>query len=212
MVSLQQSEYWELIHAERERLSLLLDGLGESDWRRESLCSGWTVEEVTAHLTATAVTGTVTWLRSMITAGFNPARHNERMLRRHLGPTPQDTLAQFRATIPGTIAPTRDYGAWLGEVIVHGQDISQVLGAELIPDPAALHEVAGYFVRKNFTVNSRSLVRGLQLVSTDTQFRHGRGPLVQGQLLDLVMVMAGRPAYCELLEGAGVPELRRRLG
>lgn len=211
MMSLQKSEYWELIHTERERLSLLLGDLDEQAWRQDSLCADWTVEEVTAHLTAAADTGTVAWLRSMITAGFNPARHNDRMLRRYLGPTPSDTLAYFRATIPNTTAPTRDYGAWLGEVIVHGQDISQALGAELIPDPAALHEVAEYFVRKNFTVNSRSLVRGLQLVSTDTQFRHGRGPQVQGQLLDLVMVMAGRPAYCELLEGAGVSELKQRL-
>lgn len=208
---LRKAEYWELIHAERKRLELLLTDLSEDEWKAESLCQDWSVEEVTAHLTAAANTGTRTWLGSMIGARFNTDKHNERLLKQYLGPSPANTLENFRNSITNTTAPTRDYGAWLGEVIVHGQDISQALGTELIPDPVSVHEVADYFTRKNFTVNSRSLVKGLRLVSTDTQFRSGSGPQVKGQLLELVMVMAGRPAYCALLEGEGVAELRRRL-
>ena len=50
-----------------ERLSLadFLDGLDEHEWRMDSLCQGWTVHDVAAHLTLS----TRTTVRMVLTAG-----------------------------------------------------------------------------------------------------------------------------------------------
>lgn len=205
------SDYWELIHAERARVLGMVDGLTAEQWRTGSLCTEWTVEQVTAHLTAAANTGIWTWLRSITFAGFNADRHNARRLAQHLGRTPGETHERFRNSVTLTIAPTRDYPAWLGEVIVHGQDIARPLHIDLAPDPTAVAEVARFFTARNFAVKSRTLVGGLSLEADDAAFTTGTGPVVRGRLLDLVMVMAGRPDYCAELEGDGLTELRRRL-
>lgn len=205
------SEHWDLIHAERARLAEVLAGLSAEQWHADSLCAGWSVEQVTAHLTAAANTGTWAWMRSMVRAGFNTDRHNARLLARYLGNTPPETLDGFRNAVMLTVAPTKDHPAWLGEVIAHGQDITRPLGIALTPDAVAVRKVADFYAATDFAVNSRSLIRGLSLEADDAGFRAGVGPVVRGPLLDLVMAMAGRPVACANLDGDGVGELRRRL-
>lgn len=211
IVSLPGAEYWRLIHAERTRVADMLDGLTTEQWRARSLCVAWTVEQTAAHLTAAANTGLFAWLRSMAFAGFNADRHNARRLFEHLGATLRETAEGFRESATLTIAPTKDYAAWLGEVIVHGQDIARPLGIDLVPDPAAVLEVAAFFAAKDFAVNSRRVVAGLTLEASDSDFCVGSGPLVRGPLLHLVMAMAGRRDYCAELTGEGVTELCRRI-
>lgn len=210
-MALTEPEYWNLIHAERDRVAGMLDGLPEADWQVKTLCFDWSVNEIVAHLTAGANTGLIRWMTSMLRAGFKPEKHNQRQLARYLGRSPAETRAMFRASITNTTAPTKDDAAWLGEVIVHGQDIARPLELNLKPDRAAVEEVARFYATKDFAVNSKSLISGLTLEANDADFRTGSGPIVRGQLLYLVMAMAGRPAYLADLEGDGVDVLRGRI-
>ncbi|MGP9489874.1 hypothetical protein CQ017_10990 [Arthrobacter sp. MYb224] len=208
---MHEYDFWNAIHAERHRLLEILSRLDHEAWQSPTLCSNWSVSQVVAHLSAAANTGTMSWLRSIVLAGFNSAVHNERRLRRYLGDTPAQTLANLRASAENTVAPTKDYAAMLGEVIVHGQDIARPLALELIPDPDAVHEVAKFFSERDFAVNSKRLVTGLALKAEDSSFSAGDGPLVKGKQLDLVMIMAGRPDYLSSLRGDGVAVLAQRL-
>ena len=83
---------WSAIGQERERLAADLDTLTERDWRTQSQCGSWTVEETLAHLTAAASIGRWRWLRSMAGARFNADLHNRRRLDEHLGGSPAETL------------------------------------------------------------------------------------------------------------------------
>ncbi|WP_248278937.1 maleylpyruvate isomerase family mycothiol-dependent enzyme [Brevibacterium sp. 'Marine'] len=93
---MSETEYWDLIHAERARLADLLTTLGTEQWAHATLCTEWSVEQVVAHLTAAANTGRWAWIRSIARAGFDPAKHNARLLKRRLGGSPGETLAKFR--------------------------------------------------------------------------------------------------------------------
>lgn len=205
--STSPEEYWAMIHAERRRLLGLLDQLDESEWNTTSLCGEWSTRHVVAHLTAGARTGTFAWMRSMLFAGFNPERHNDRRLREYLGTSPAETLENFRWAIDTKVAPADAYAAMLGENIVHSQDIAVPLSKTIKPDPEALLKVARFFARKDFAVNSKSQVAGLRLEATDADFRSGSGSILRGPLLALVMVMAGRGIFLEQLEGDGVAHL-----
>ncbi|AZU01392.1 maleylpyruvate isomerase family mycothiol-dependent enzyme [Brevibacterium linens] len=208
---MNETEYWDLIHTERARLADLLSTLEPEQWALATLCADWTVEQVVAHLSVAANTGRWAWIRSIVRAGFDPAKHNARLLERSLGGSPEETLAKFHSSISLTIAPTKDFPAFLGEVIVHGQDIARPLELDLIPDAEATVEVARYFASKDFAVNSKTLVKGVRLSAVDADFESGSGPQVAGRLLDLVMAMAGRPEALADLTGSGVAELRRRM-
>ena len=122
-VRLSDEELRTLMRAERASLAEHLATLTTAQWRHPSLCGEWDVEHVVAHLAAGASTGQWAWLRSIVLAGFRPARHNARRLREHLGATPTETLENFRAVIDSTTTPSKHSIAYLGEVVVHGQDI-----------------------------------------------------------------------------------------
>lgn len=189
----------------------MLEGLTLEQWSAPSLCTEWTVEQTVAHLSAGASTTTVGWIASMVRAGFDTDKHNARLLTRYLGEDWRGTLNRYLGTLSLRVSPTKDYPAFLGEVIVHGQDIARPLGIELAPDQSAVAEVAEFFAVKDLAVNSSTLVKGLRLEADDARFDAGSGLLVRGKLLDLVMVMAGRPALLDTLDGDGVAELRHRL-
>lgn len=205
------SSLWELAHAERAALAEDLAGLTQEQWRHPTLCGRWDVEQVVAHLTAAASLGRWQWLRSMLGAGFRPHVHNQRRLEENRRPTSDGTLDRFRAIIDSSIAPTSDIAAFLGEVVVHAQDIRRPLGLAREPRVEALTPVAEFFVSRNFTVDSRTVAKGLQLEADDGPFTAGEGPLVTGPTLALVMCMAGRAAYLDSLDGPGMPILRSRI-
>lgn len=201
----------ELTHAERRRLVGVLDRLSPEQWGATSACPRWTVEEVVAHLSAAASTSTGAWFASIVRTRFDTDRHNDRFIARHRGATPAETLETFRALVPSRTAPVGAHVAMLGEVVVHGQDIARPLGIELVPDQAAVLEVARFFAAKDFAVDSRTLVRGLSLKAEDAPFSVGSGPLVTGELLSLTLAMAGRADAAAELAGPGVEELLHRI-
>lgn len=211
MAKPQDSGLWALAHAERAALADDLAGISPAQWRHGTLCGQWDVEQVLAHLTAAASIGQWRWIRSMLGARFRPDVHNLRRLKEHLGATPEQTLEQFRAIVTSTTAPTSDTAAYLGEVVVHAQDIRHPLGLAHTPSIESLTPVAEFFARRDFAVPSRSNAAGLELKADDGPFTAGAGPLVTGPTLALVMAMAGRGAYLEQLEGPGLETLRQRL-
>lgn len=211
MNSSDKDALWALAHAERARLAEDLEGLSHEQWKQPSLCGEWNIEQVLAHLTAGASLNQRQWLQSMLGVRFRPELHNQRRLAEQLGSTPAETLAGFRAVIGSTTAPSAHTAAYLGEVVVHAQDIRQPLGLPGTPSLEALAPVAEFFTARNFTVPSRSFSNGLQLRATDVRFTAGYGLLVTGPLLALVMSIAGRSAYLDQLAGPGAPTLRSRV-
>jgi uncharacterized protein (TIGR03083 family) len=212
MAKPRDDQLWALAHAERAALAEDLSGLSDEQWRHATLCGKWDVEEVVAHLIAGASLSQWKWLRSMAAARFRPAVHNQRRLAEHHGSTPAETLARFRAIVDSTVAPSAHTPAYLGEVVVHAQDIRRPLGLARTPSIDALTPVAEFFARRNFTVPSQSHIADLELRADDGPFAAGRGALVTGPTLALVMSMAGRQAYLEELDGPGVQLLRTRIG
>lgn len=211
MTKPQDAPLWTLIHGERAALAEDLAVLTPEQWQYGSLCEQWNIEHVLAHLTAAASVGQWQWMRSMIGARFRPAVHNQRRLSEHLGATPGETLEMFRAVINSSIAPSSHTSAYLGEVLVHAEDIRHALGLSHTPSMDALMPVADFFASRDFAIPSRRNVAGLHLKADDGLFTAGAGPLVEGPTLSLVMVMAGRRAHLDKLSGPGVQILRSRL-
>lgn len=205
------------IAAEHAALVADLEGLSEQRWEQTSLCAEWTVHDVLAHLGSAMTIGAFGWSGSILRAGLRPEIHNRRQIARFARPEPVQTLARFAAvgTEHGEPVrwPSRNLPPWLGELVVHGQDIRRPLGLEHEYDPEALAVVAEFFADRDFAVNSRSQVKGLHLRATDADFSTNDPalPAVEGPLLALVMAMAGRPAYLDRLRGPGTAELGSRM-
>ncbi|MHA6797147.1 maleylpyruvate isomerase family mycothiol-dependent enzyme [Pseudonocardia bannensis] len=201
---------WPLVHAERTALACDLAGLDDEQWAAPSLCAGLTVREVLAHMTAAASLNPVRWMAGVIRCRFDFDKQVAMRLAEHLGSSPAETLAGFQRVITSTTAPPAPTVAWLGEVVVHSEDIRWPLGIKREHPIEIVTRVAEYYQESDQIVLAKGRVGGLRLVATDGPFATGSGPLVSGTTLALLMAMSRRAAYCDELTGAGVATLRER--
>ncbi|MFF5216025.1 maleylpyruvate isomerase family mycothiol-dependent enzyme [Micromonospora sp. NPDC000442] len=201
---------WSLVHAERAALADDLAGLTVDRWSTPSLCTGLTVREVLAHLTAAASLTPTRWMLGVVRCRWDFDRQVLMRLREQLGGTPEDTLARFRRVVTSTTKPPLPVLAMLGEQVVHGEDIRRPLGLDHPYPIETVTRVAEYFAGSDLTVPAKGRIRGLRLAATDGPFTTGSGPLVSGATLALTMAMTGRRAYCTDLTGDGVPLLLSR--
>ncbi|MEU5297344.1 maleylpyruvate isomerase family mycothiol-dependent enzyme [Streptomyces umbrinus] len=201
---------WPLIRAERTALAADLADLTDEQWATPSLCTGLTVREVLAHLTAGASLNSVRWLAGVIRCRFDFDKQVAMRLAEQLGATPSETLERFRRVVPSTTKPPLPTLAMLGETIVHGEDIRRPLGIVRDHPIETVTQVAEYYRGSDLVVLAKGRIDGLSLTATDGPFTTGAGPLVSGTTLALVMAMTGRATYCDDLEGDGVDLLRDR--
>jgi uncharacterized protein (TIGR03083 family) len=204
------TDMWTTIAAERGALADDLVGLSQREWNAQSLCSDWTVEQVLAHMTSTAQMTPLRFVTGFAASGFSFAKFSARGLERHRGTVPEETLAAFRAQQDSTSSPPGPKTSWLGETIVHAEDIRRPLGIRHVYPQDAVREVLDFYQGSNALIGTRSRIDGLSLRATDSDWAHGSGAVVEGPLLSLLMAATGRRAYHGDLTGEGVDLLRSR--
>lgn len=201
---------WGIVAAERGALADDLAGLTDEQWNTPSLCSEWSVREALAHMTGTATTTPVSFVTGLAAARFRFGDFLRAGIERNLGASPAETLAKFRAQQHSTKSPPGPKVSWLGEAVIHAEDIRRPLGISHTYDVEGLRQVADFYKGSNTLIGAKNRIAGLQLQASDTDWTHGSGDLVEGPLLDLVLAMTGRAAACANLSGPGVATLAGR--
>jgi uncharacterized protein (TIGR03083 family) len=207
------SDLWATIADERGALAADLADLTPAQWDTPSLCPGWTVRDMVAHMSTTASMTPVKFFLGMAQAGFNFDKFANNQVAKHLGPDPAATLDEFSGLQHSTSAPPGPKTSWLGEVLVHGEDIRRPLGISHSYPPDAVRQVIDFYKGSNALIGSKNRVAGLALHATDHDWQHGQEDpeaRVEGPLLSLLLAMTGRAAACDDLAGPGVPTLRGR--
>jgi uncharacterized protein (TIGR03083 family) len=203
-------DIWPTIQAERKALAADLGALSDEQWETPSLCEGWTVRDVVAHMTATARVTPVSFFPKLLTSGFSLSRMQNKDIAEQRGGSPADTLARFTAEIDSTTSPPGPKDTWLGEALVHAEDVRRPLGLAREYPAAASAQAADFYKGSNLVLGTKKRIAGLKLRATDIDWTHGDGPEVAGPIHSLLMVMAGRKAVIADLTGEGVAELSSR--
>ncbi|MGK5114056.1 MULTISPECIES: maleylpyruvate isomerase family mycothiol-dependent enzyme [unclassified Geodermatophilus] len=199
-----------------ERLSLadLLDTLSAEEWATPSLCAGWTVHDVVAHLTLSPQQRIwPTLVRVARTRGDFDRAEAEWARERAARYRPAELVGQLRATA-GVDSRLRLSGPLdpLVDILVHGQDVARPLcRPREVPArralPALRHVWSSAFYRR-----PDRRFRGLRLVATDADWSAGEGSReVRGPVGDLLLLATNRPAALPGLTGPGVAEAAARL-
>jgi uncharacterized protein (TIGR03083 family) len=199
-----------VVHAERRALAADLAGLAPEQWQTPSLCEGWTVHDVLAHMVATAKETPPGFFIGMLRSGFRISRFTEKRIAEERSDGPAATLAAFRAVETSRSAPPGPKLSWLGEALVHAEDIRRPLGLRHDYPLAAVTAVADFYAGSNVLIGGKRRVAGLTLRATDTDWSHGSGPAVEGPALALLLATTGRRAALAELSGPGLETLRSR--
>lgn len=210
---MERSEIVPAVAAERLGLADLLDGLTEAEWETPSLCAGWTVRDVVAHLTLTTRLSRLAAVVGMIRARGDINRMIADSARRRAAEyRPAELVAQFRETADSSRRPLGTQ-VWdpLVDVLVHGQDIARPLGRHREMPVERVVPALTYMWGSSF-YGAQKRLAGLRLIATDADWSAGDGEHeLRGPAGELLLVATGRPAGLGQLAGSGVTEAAARL-
>ncbi|QBJ94905.1 maleylpyruvate isomerase family mycothiol-dependent enzyme [Rhodococcus sp. ABRD24] len=201
-----------LAHAERAQLAAFLHSLTPQQWQVPSLCAGWTVRDVVAHMLSYEELGPGGVARRFARGWLRFDRANAIGLDDFAGYSPHQLLDLLeRSMQPRGLTTAFGSRIALVDGMIHQQDIRRPLGvAREIPAERLVPALD--FVRIAPPIGARRRILGLRLVATDLNWTAGSGPDVCGPGEALLMSIAGRHGVADELEGPGLATLRSRIG
>jgi uncharacterized protein (TIGR03083 family) len=181
------------IAAERTELAAVLRGLSADDWDRMTLCDGWRVRELVAHIVMPYRYSTARFVAELLRSRGNFHRMADRLARADAAALTSEQLVQ---TLEDNIhhpwkPPGSGYDAALSHDVIHGLDLTVALGIDRqVPLDRLAIVLAGSGPKqlKYFGVD----LTGVQLSATDLDWTIGTGHPVTGTAQDLLMVICGR--------------------
>ncbi len=197
------------MHHERAVLARDLAALQDAQWDADSLCEGWTVRDVVAHLAATATLSKRRFVSEIVRAGFSPERIVRRQIAAGRSRDPQQLLAQFSAAMKCTASPPLPVISRIVEIVVHAEDIRRPLGLVHAYRRDHIGAAVAYLAADRFSGGKRRLT-GLRLVGTDAGFTVGDGLTIEGPAVSVLLAASGRAVALDELSGPGVAELAAR--
>jgi uncharacterized protein (TIGR03083 family) len=186
---------WQHIDRERSWMADLLESLPRAAWEQPSLCEGWSVRDVGAHLTFShARLLDVAW--PAMRTGF---RYNAMIkyaaLRSPL--THEDIVARLRGFVGSRRrAPFVTELEPLLDILVHTQDICLPLGIDHPMPVDAAAVVADRVLSLRGPMRLWKAPREVRLVATDTDWTYGDGQVVQAPMQFHLLTLTGRQPSC----------------
>jgi uncharacterized protein (TIGR03083 family) len=213
-VTIERDQIWPVIWAERLRLADLLTGLAEDDWDQPSLCAGWTIRDVAAHLTLQQLSARAA-IGMMVTYRGDTDRAIRESARSRAAAWPAGKII---AELRGTAGSQRhNFGVSCREplidVLVHAQDIAIPLGRPhpVPPEAAACATTRIWTMRWPPPFPARRVMAGFRVTATDIDWEAGQGPPVHAPISAILLLSAGRLAALPRVSGAGAAQLAAAL-
>jgi uncharacterized protein (TIGR03083 family) len=209
---MDRDQIFDAVAAERRRIADLLDALDEDSLATPSLCTGWDVKTVAAHLVSVFADSFWTFQRAAIRYGGINRAIDELARRRARTPAADIAHALRQRADHRLNPPVTGPLSGLADVLVHSGDIQIPLGLPFRP----ADEPVGWAL--DFLTGPRPLgfvprgrLHGVSLHSTDIGRSWGTGAEIHGPAALLMMAVTGRVGVLGLLDGPGADVLRNRL-
>ncbi|MFI7530774.1 maleylpyruvate isomerase family mycothiol-dependent enzyme [Nocardia salmonicida] len=178
--------------AERARLAGLLADLSAGQWGTPSLCEGWAIREVVAHITVPYRTSGPRMMLGLARARFNINRYCDIAAR---ADTARLSDAELLNSLRDNIThPWRPPGGGtagaLSHYVIHGLDITEPLGLPAAPTDR-IATVLAHVEPKGLSFFGVDLT-GIRLQATDADYTIGEGAPIALPAKDILLTITGR--------------------
>lgn len=201
-----------LARDERADLAEFLTTLTPAQWDGPTLCTGWRVRDVVAHMFSYEELGVGGLVGRFVRGGVLPDRVNAA----GVAESGDRSVEDLKDLVAAHLRPRGLTAAFGGRIaltdgLIHHQDIRRPLGR---PREIPSERVAAAldFARTAPPIRAARRIRGLTLAATDLDWTAGKGPRVEGPGEALLMAVAGRHGVVRELSGPGLPTLAGRIG
>jgi uncharacterized protein (TIGR03083 family) len=204
---------YDMVVDERRHMAELLGTLTPGQLRTPSLCAGWTVHDVAAHLTTFLRYGQIKLYLGIVATAADLDRVNQWLTERAARRPSDEIIGVLRRRAGSRFTvPRSGYDPVLTDLVLHDLDIRLPLGIARDMSEERLAVAFHHLTSRaspGFAMGSR--LDGLRVTATDTGWDHGAGPPVHGPAETLLLGIGGREGVLDALSGDGVPLLRQRL-
>jgi uncharacterized protein (TIGR03083 family) len=203
---------WRVVEQERLSLAAMLEGLTDEQWNAPSLCDGWRVKDVAAHVAlAPQPPSPLAMVVEGVRAGGRFHKLNHDFSVRHAERPCADLVAELRDHAASRRLPkVTNVRNILFDILVHGQDIAIPLGiSREMPKDAARAGIDRVW-SMGWPFGAKRALKQFRYTATDVDWTAGDGPEVTGPIEALLLLLTGRPAALPRLSGPGVDELGER--
>lgn len=199
----------ELIAARSDLLDVL-EGLEPSDWDKPTLCAGWRVRDVVAHLAEAPELKARKLVPRVLRARGDVDKVLDEAARTSGSRAVEEILGHFRANLESSrVPPGSNLDAMLVDTVIHSLDICHPNGWELELPADRARRVLSTVVEAGDLIGAKERADGLHFDTTDIDWRCGCGDHVRGPAPVVLLALAGRPV-CDQLTGDGVSTLAER--
>lgn len=191
--SSDQTRLTSMIAAERRDLAAELARLPAEAWDAPTLCAGWRVRDLVAHVTMPFRYSAGRFAFEMLRSRGRFHAMADRCARRDAAAPPAELLAALRdnATHPWK-PPGGGYVGALTHDVIHGLDALVPLGIDRrVPRDrlkVVLDSITAPAARKHFGTD----LSGIELRASDMEWSFGSGQPLSGLAQDLALVLCGR--------------------
>jgi uncharacterized protein (TIGR03083 family) len=191
---MDREQSWSIIIEHRRALADLLDTLTDQEWETPSLCAGWRVRDVAAHLAMVPNPPSAgVMLVETVRARGSFHRLNHDIAVRYAQRPPADLADELRRYAGSRRLPVvTNYRNVLFDILVHAQDIAIPLGHHLSMPTDAAAAGATRVWRMGWPFWAKRRLHGLALTATDTEWSAGTGERVTGPIEALLLLLTGR--------------------
>jgi uncharacterized protein (TIGR03083 family) len=191
------------VTAQRSELAAILACLSPDDWDAATLCSGWRVRELVAHVTMPFRYSVAEFLGQLARSGGNFNRMSDRCARRDAAAL---SPAELTAALADNVAhpwkpPGGGIAGALSHDLIHGLDLTVPLGIDWRVPEARLRIVLAELSPRRLKYFGVDL-NGVELRADDLEWSYGSGVALHGAAKDLLMVVCGRTLPASHLHGA----------
>lgn len=181
-----------LVAAQYRRLADELASSSVADWDAASLCEGWRVREVIAHVTMPARYDRDAFMAELAARDFDFTRLSNELAARDGAAAPEQLVADLRDdTLHHWVPPEGSSHDALNHAVIHTLDVTVPLGRPRPPDDVmrvVLDDLTLRGVHEHFGTR----IAGRRLEATDLEWSVGDGTSIRAASADLAVALCGR--------------------
>lgn len=203
------AEGWETAAKARTDFADMIDGLSAEQLGADTLCAGWSAQDVAGHIVSFVEMSLPTMMFSMAKGGFNVDKAWHANAKKYGAQSASAIVSKLRANAAKPSAmKSFPAGLTTTDVAVHTQDIRRPLGLSGELDPGVLRDALDFCTshEKGKMQVPTEDIAGLRLEATDIDWSWGSGDLVSGPAEAILMAINRRDTRSELT-GDGVAKL-----
>lgn len=181
----------------------LLSGASEAAWNAESLCEGWRVREVVAHMTMPARYSNDEFMAELEHYGYDFTRLSDDIASKDAELSSAQLVADLRSVnLHRWVPPGGGYRGALNHVVIHGLDITTPLGEPCVASDDVLRVILDDLTEGGVHEHFGIAIDDRRFEATNLDWTYGSGASLRATAEDLALLMCGRNVPNDRLDGA----------